>query len=81
MSLMDYANGTLQGDAFTQLGDSERGAKELIVDCCARHILAQVLMCVPLYLPLVCVPLYLPLVCIPLYARMTGEVTELTKLK
>jgi hypothetical protein len=52
ISLIDCANGTLQGDAFTQLGDSERGAKELIVDCCARHILAQVLIYVPLHVPL-----------------------------
>jgi hypothetical protein len=70
ISLIDYANGILQGDAFTQLGDSERGAKELIVDCCARHILAQVLICA----------LTSALVCVLMWALITIEVTELTKL-
>ena len=39
-ALIDFAN-TINGDAFTQLGDAGRGAKELIVDCCSRNILAQ----------------------------------------
>jgi hypothetical protein len=39
--LIDFGN-TIPGDSFTQLGDTGRGAKELIVDCCSRALLAQV---------------------------------------
>jgi hypothetical protein len=39
--LIDFANASIAPQAFTQLGDTGRGAKELIVDNCSRHILAQ----------------------------------------